>query len=277
LIRRGQLLIALGATLGPAPATGMQAIASFARRADLTSLLVSCRCGGPVSPLRGQIAGLRRRHERLPPATALFSWSISRSGSGRMGDRNLANTGWPPSACRSEAHKRNGREAPWRFPTTVFTLGLGRLPKSQLFVKARRGGFRLCHVNRLPRDPFGYTQYSNCWAANAAGSLFGGYRLVGLAVAGARFFRRVRPSRPALDYSASKAPHGTARHGHKEHAVDQRISRKAIGPLSAAPSIAPVHRLGRASSARESAASRKVDVGIQPPARCRANCAQRPE
>jgi iron complex transport system permease protein len=178
----GPAVLALGATLGAGTGYWHASYGIFVEEPTLTILLFSAIAAG-LFALRGQIARAHEGVRTIAARTALFMvnfafWVGSLWGD-RIGEHWLAPSAW--------SERSEWREAAMEIPDTVFTLGWAAFLIATI-VKARRGGF-VSVTSIVFLAIHGYTQYFELLGANAASLVVGGIVLVGLAVAGARFFR----------------------------------------------------------------------------------------
>ena len=108
-----------------------------------------------------------------------FAFWVGSLWGDRIGEHWLAPSAW--------SDRNAWREAATDIPEIVFTLGWAAFLIAMI-VKVRRGGF-VSVTSIVFLAIHGYTQYFELLGANAASLVVGGIVLVGLAVAGARFFR----------------------------------------------------------------------------------------
>jgi len=175
-------VLALGATLGSGTGYWHASYAIFVEEPTLTILLFSAVAAG-LFALRGQIATAYEGVTTIAARTAVFLinfafWVGSLWGD-RIGEHWLAPRAW--------GDRNEWREAATVIPETVFTLGWAAFLIAMI-VKTRRGGF-VSVTSTVFLAIHGYTQYFEMLGANAASLVVGGIVLVGLAVAGTRFFR----------------------------------------------------------------------------------------
>jgi iron complex transport system permease protein len=178
----GPAVLALGATLGSGTGYWHASYAIFVEEPTLTILLFSAVAAG-LFALRGKIAKAYQSVTTIAARTAFFMvnfafWVGSLWGD-RIGEHWLAPSAW--------SERSEWREAAMEIPDTVFTLGWAAFLIATI-VKARRGGF-VSVASIVFLAIHGYTQYFELLGANATSLVVGGIVLVGLAVAGARFFR----------------------------------------------------------------------------------------